>query len=182
MPLCQTISRLATVSMLCVGALIATTGCTLTRPKAPADPGQQLLMSGGVPGTLQPNPSAEVFQRVKQAKAQNAIVLQVQGDKEPLRVLPLPPEGRSVNVSDLLGQTGLLKRFGNMQVRVHRDAPGQMDGVRMDVKVNNEKVRPESDYALRPGDRIMVRKDDTTRIGKFFGELVPSNAVRAFGG
>ncbi len=29
----------------------------------------------------------------------------------------------------------------------------------------SDQVRPESDYALRPGDRLVIRKDDRAGLG-----------------
>lgn len=161
---------------------LASTGCTLVQPKSSIGLDAGALQASDSARSIAAGGSEEVFQRIKQAKSQNAIVLQVDGDAEPVRVLPLPPEGRSVNVSDLLEQTGVASAFGGMQVRVYRDSPNQMDGVRMDVHFEGKRIRPESDYALRPGDRIHVRKDESTLIGRFLGGMIPGNTMRALGG
>ncbi|TWT64901.1 hypothetical protein [Allorhodopirellula solitaria] len=118
----------------------------------------------------------EAYQSVRNAKANNSIVLQVLDDNEPIRVLPLPTAGdpscdtgtagaapRSVYVSTLLEQTGVLHKLGKVQAALYRPAPNSLDGVRMDVLFSPhdaEQIRPESDYALRPGDRLVVRKDN----------------------
>lgn len=159
--------------------LAFSSGCTLLEP----DAGRRVALDvGGDSATpLEANPQTKIFQRIKQAKSQNAIVLQIEGDAEPIRVLPLPPEGQSVNVSDLLEQTEVQRQVGRMQVRIYRDSPQQMDGIRMDVSLEGNRVKPESDYALRPGDRILVRKDDTSVIDRMLDGVLPRNAARAFG-
>ena len=104
--------------------------------------------------------SAESYHSVRQAKAQNSVVLHVVGDEQPFRILPLPPEGRSVFVSNLLRDTGVLKRLGGVDVALYRPSPHAIDGLRMDVQLASDKqsVRPECDYALQPGDRLRVAK------------------------
>lgn len=123
----------------------------------------------------------EAYESVRNAKANNSIVLQILDDDVPIRVLPLPPGGASgpgcdasmggaapptVYVSTLLQQTGVLRKLGKVQAALYRSAPDSLDGVRMDVVFSPhdaEQVRPESDYALRPGDRLVIGKDN--RIG-----------------
>ena len=104
--------------------------------------------------------TADDYLAVKQARAQNGVVLQIVGDAEPNRILPLPSGGKRVFVSNLLQETGLIKRLENMDVVLYRVSPDTIGGIQMDVKMNREgnSVRPESDYALQPGDKIRVTK------------------------
>ncbi len=104
--------------------------------------------------------SEKNYYAVRQALKQNGIVLNVVGDSDPIRVLPLPPEGQTVLVSDLLRQSGVLKSIGNVDVVVYRHLPPSPTGLRLPVKMNSshDEVRPETDYALRPGDRIQVAR------------------------
>lgn len=103
--------------------------------------------------------SMETYQRIRQAKAEGAVVLQVAGDEAPIRVLPLPESPRSVFVSELLTQTGVMKRFGRVDATLYRPSPESISGIRMDVQFDGDGVvEPASDYALRPGDRLHVRK------------------------
>jgi hypothetical protein len=101
-----------------------------------------------------------LYRKVQQASSQNAIVLQVLGDDAPVRVLPLPPDGKSVFVSDLLVQTGVLAKLESIEATLFRNSAEALGGVRMEVKMSPEgdEVRPESDYALQPGDRLRVNK------------------------
>ena len=116
-------------------------------------------MSGdGAP--LRASEGEMMYKKVREAKAQNSIVLQIAGAEPPIRVLPLPPEGQSVFVSDLLNQTGVLEELGRVDATLYRDAPGMPAGIKMAVKMSpdHEQVRPESDYSLRAGDRLSIQK------------------------
>lgn len=106
----------------------------------------------------------DVYHKVKQAKEQDAVVLQVVGDRDPVRVLPLPSADasgarRNVYVSTLLKQSGVMDKFRRLEAALFRPADHSFDGVRMSVIISNDGVvRPESDYSLRPGDRLVVRE------------------------
>ncbi len=118
---------------------------------------------GGVDETM----DMDVYQKVRQAQAENSIVLQVASDDdEPVRVLPLPPEssGRAVFVSDLLKQTGVMQKLGSVEATLYRSSPQVIGGVRMKVRMSEGRtvVLPESDYSLRPGDRLYVAKSTNT--------------------
>ena len=134
--------------------------------------------------TLQGSDSSEAFQRVRQAKSQNALVLQVEGDTQPIRVLPLPPNGRPVFVGDLLKQTGIQEKMGRMIVTVYRPSPTDFAGAKMVVRFDDEgeTVRPETDYSLQAGDRVKISKDTTTSLSKFIDQILPTNASRAMVG
>ena len=122
----------------------------------------------------------EAYQAVRKAKQENAIVLQILDTDEPVRVLPLPnAQGSHPNhpgldvppsgifVSTLLTQTGVLQKYGRVQATLFRPSPANFEGVRMDVIFSpNDKrqVRPESDYALRPGDRLVIREDNSMQL------------------
>ncbi|EGF26742.1 hypothetical protein [Rhodopirellula baltica] len=112
----------------------------------------------------------EVYHKVREAKANSSIVLQIVGDQTPVRVLPLPPasgatpQGPSVFVSTLLKQTGVDKRFGRMEAVLYRHSTDSVEGHRMEVQFADRgagDVRPESDYALRAGDRLVVRESQS---------------------
>ena len=104
--------------------------------------------------------SEQVYQAVRQAKAENGVVLQVIGDDSPARVLPLPPGTRSVYVSELLSQTGVQEKLDNIEATLFRSSTDSIGGIPMEVKMSDdgEFVRPESDYSLQAGDRLMVSK------------------------
>lgn len=133
---------------------------------------------------LQGSDSADAFQQMRQAKSQNSIVLQVDGDSKPVRVLPLPPDGKPVFVSDLLRQTGIQEKMGKMLVTVHRGSPVDFEGAKMDVRFSEDgdSIRPETDYSLQSGDRIRIRKNPKTAFSNLVDQILPSNASRAIVG
>lgn len=101
-----------------------------------------------------------VYYAVKRAKSENGVVLQVVGDNHPVRVLPLPDDERTVYVSELLSQTGVLEALGYVEATLFRASSESISGVRMEIKMERSKdsVQPSSDYALQAGDRLMVSK------------------------
>ena len=115
--------------------------------------------------------SADTYMKVRQARAQNGVVLQVAGDDTPVRLLPLPGEGKSVFVSTLLEQTGVLEEFGSLDVTLYRSSVDTIDGIPMAVKMtsNGQRVRPESDYALQAGDRLRVSKREYNPLESLLG-------------
>lgn len=109
---------------------------------------------------LEPSASEKVYRAVQQSRSQNAIVLQILGDSSPVRVLPLPPGESSVFVSDLLKQSGVTKKLGSIEATLFRNSSEAIGGIPMEVKMgpDGRSVRPESDYALRAGDRLRVQE------------------------
>ncbi len=166
-------NRLAAAT-LSLGMLLSLTGCSVFGKSSAKGLGEK-------PIALEGSDSAEAFKRLKQAKSQNAIVLQIDGDSMPIRVLPLPPDGRPVFVSDLLKQTGIQEKMGRILVTVYRPADDGYSSARMDVRFDQsgEKVRPECDYSLRAGDRIRIVEDTNTGITSMLDSLLPSNASKA---
>ena len=169
------LSRTRTLVVLTFG-VISCGGCSLL-PKGGND-------IAGPTMPLQGSPSAEAFKRVQEAKSQNAIVLQVTGDSQPIRVLPLPSDGTPVFVSDLLRQTGIQDKMGRMLVTVHRSSPSDYQGAKMEVRFSDDgsTIRPETDYSLQSGDRIRIAKDPTTVFGSLMEQIIPINTKRGMAG
>lgn len=107
----------------------------------------------------------EAYQKIRQAKAQNAVVLQVAGDEQPVRVLPLPEGEKSVFVSELLEQTGVFRRYGAVYATLYRQSPESISGIKMKINISNDgRIDPSTDYGLRAGDRVQVRKKKNTAL------------------
>lgn len=136
--------------------LLTSTGCS-TFQAAPDNARYQPVEPGLELSAAQ---SADAYLAVRQARAQNGVVLQVVDDEVPNRILPLPSGGKSVFVSNLLEQTGLLNKLENVDVVLFRSSPRSISGIQMAVKMtpDGHRVRPESDYALQPGDRVRVSR------------------------
>ncbi len=118
--------------------------------------------------------SEQVYNGVREAKTRNAVVLHVVGDSTPVRVLPLPKSGQSVTVSTLLAQTLVTKKLGSIQATLFRPSPGSITGVPLAVKMESDgkSVRPETDYALRSGDRLRVQKAASPAVQGLFQSLL----------
>ncbi|MEL6894637.1 MAG: hypothetical protein AAFP90_00850 [Planctomycetota bacterium] len=199
--------RIALATMLLIASVSLTTGCsplrtpsgsaalpTLPMPNLPTPslqmptgliPKQLIGEKAGdrlaVPEEVQlvGSNAADVLRKVQEAKGRNALVLQVDGDSQPVRILPMPPDGKPVYVSDLIKQTGLQKRFGRMNADLFRASTENPGGIRMKVEFlrGSSNVRPESDYALRSGDRLRVRKDNSSALAEIIETWIPSNAL-----
>ena len=155
---------------------VSSTGCSMLKLPAtmPFGSGSETEYVGRDGAPLRPSDSVLLYQKVREAKSQNCIVVQIPGAEPPIRTLPLPPGGRSVFVSDLLKQTGIIDEFSRLEVTLYRDSAQAIGGVRMAVKMSPDfdEVRPESDYALQAGDRLEVREAKATLLGGVFGGLL----------
>ncbi len=155
------------VTALAIGSVVIVPGCNVFGKKDNA------ARSGDF--ALQSSDASDVLKRVREAKSQNSVVVQVIGNSTPVRVLPLPPDERSVFVSDLLKQTGLQESFGPMRVTLYRANSHAPMGIPMEVKFTTRggQVRPEADYALQAGDRIRISKDDRSAWGEMLNQFLP---------
>jgi hypothetical protein len=141
---------------------LCATGCTsITMPKTVFSKHSREYQ--GIDGAFdggQTSISEKVHLAVRQAKAENGVVLQVVGDDNPARVLPLPPGRQSVYVSELLTQTGVQQKLENVHATLYRHSTDSIGGIPMEVKMSKDgdSVRPESDYSLQSGERLMASK------------------------
>ena len=75
-------------------------------------------------------------------------------------------------VQNVLEQTGLVKKFRNMQIELSRKLA---DGTRhkMEVRYDSKKksVVPAYDYALHPDDLLVIRKDTSTSFDEMLKKL-----------
>jgi hypothetical protein len=157
-------------------SLVVATGCTsLQLPALPFGMSAPL----GTPQVsgefqLQPSASEQVYQSVKQARSQNAIVLQIVGDSTPVRILPLPTGDKSVFVSDLLKQSGVTRKLGSVEATLFRNSSEAIGGIPLSVKMDPDgrSPRPESDYALHPGDRLRVHEAPSPALKGLFNAVL----------
>lgn len=150
-------------TLLClITTTFAASGCaTLELPNSPFS--KQSREYQGVDSGYDGGQSAvsqQIYHAVRQAKAENGVVLQVIGDDTPCRVLPLPPGAKTVYVSEMMTQTGVIQKLEHINATLFRYSTDAIGGIPMEVKMDKEgrHVRPESDYALQAGDRLMVSK------------------------
>ncbi|MDE0863346.1 MAG: hypothetical protein OSA98_06125 [Rubripirellula sp.] len=142
--------------------MISLTGCTtFEMPPTPfARPANSQYLSMSPSLDVNNGVQEQAYYAVRQAKAENSIVLEVVSDSNPARLMPLPVNEKAVYVSDLLTDTGVLKKLKTIEATLYRYSPGTLNGIPMEVRMSNDltTVRPESDYALQAGDRLRVRQ------------------------
>jgi hypothetical protein len=108
--------------------------------------------------TLQPTTDPLLGQGAVSAAAKNAVLIYLQGSKEP-KLFPLPPPGQTVLLSGLCKQTDLLSVFGSSEISLWRQTPEAPSGAKLQVRFTRKgDIDPLTDYALRPGDRIFVQE------------------------
>jgi len=83
-----------------------------------------------------------------------------QAGKEPeMRQMPLMGV---LHVQEALEEVGAVKRFRRMDVRVMRLARDQRQKLEVRYDHRRRSVEPLYDYALHPGDHLVVMEDTTT--------------------
>jgi len=112
--------------------------------------------------------------------AGQAITMEIResGKKPEIKQFPLE---QSSTVQQLLEQTRLVKKFRRMDIEVMRTAGDQR--AKMTVKYDHTQgmVRPEYDYALHPGDHVIVQEVTKTAFDDML-ESVADPLRRATGG
>jgi hypothetical protein len=89
------------------------------------------------------------------------------------QVLFVPHEGKTeqvqrtlsgqMHVQDAIEQTGAAKKFRRIDVELVRPLPsGGFHRIPCEYDRSAERITPEFDYALLPGDRILVKEDPAT--------------------
>lgn len=79
-----------------------------------------------------------------------------------------------LTLNDAIDRSGARDQFGRMKVDLIRTGK---EGVRhkLEVKLNSggNRIEPLYDYAVRPGDHIMITQDNTTDLSRMMDELNP---------
>lgn len=105
-----------------------------------------------------------------------SIVMEVRtsGDKPHLERIPLQ-KNRPMFIEDLVREAQLNERLGGVMISIMRPAGGNLPPVRMDVRVNDDgKVKKmEENYALMPGDHLIVNHDQRTSLEVFIDSIKP---------
>jgi hypothetical protein len=107
-----------------------------------------------------------------------SVLLEVNDGKKHLEKIPMT-EGQPMFVADVIRDAKLHKKVGRIQVRVMRPN-GNAAPVRMDIDFDESgrRVREGTNYSLRPGDRIVVAKDDSTVVSRMLGKTSLSGMLR----
>lgn len=101
----------------------------------------------------------------------HSIVMEVRGagEKAHLERIPLQP-AKPMFVEDLVRDAKISERIGGVTISIMRPVGSNLPPVRMDVRVKDDgKVREmEDNYALMPGDHVIVNYDQRTSMEVFF--------------
>lgn len=160
------------LSFLLTAASVSLSGCA-TLNLSPAEEAPE------TEAALTESPEVAMFRAVQMARQNHSIVLQVRGVEKPLRVIPLPEDGATVFMSDLVRQSGLSSKFGSMDITLFRSSEQELDGVKMAVTVDKSgRVNTGTDYALRAGDRIVIRRGVNTAISGVLDGILPPMVTR----
>ncbi len=98
-----------------------------------------------------------------------ATVVMVASGEQPVSA-PLPLH-EIVYIQQALEMTGLDSRFRRMKLELFR--PLEAGNHRLDIRYDRDehRVASEYDYALRPGDRLVVTEDTSTVLDDMLGSL-----------
>ena len=98
------------------------------------------------------------------------------GRREPeMQQVPLH---EAMHVQDLLEQTGLTRRFRRMELHLMRPTGADMAKMRVQFSHQAGRVDPLFDYALRPGDHVVVIEDTSTVLDDMLQSLNPLASTR----
>ena len=102
------------------------------------------------------------------AQSQFAVEYHFTKDKQKPQAIERPLTG-ALHVQEALEQTGALKKFRRCEIAIVRRLPNGMGHkIPVDYDRNVKRVTPEFDYALLPGDRLIVTEDTTTAFDDLF--------------
>jgi hypothetical protein len=154
-----------------VGFLVSVGCSSLTVPKTAFSSRSKVDPSAYENGfELDPGSAEIIYHAVRAARANNAVVLQISGEKAGIKTLPLPEDGQAVYVSQMLNQTGTMKKLGGVTATLFRYSTTTIGGLRMEVKMSPDfsTVKLECDYALQPGDRLRVSRASSSALNQLF--------------
>lgn len=104
---------------------------------------------------------------------QPQVVLEVRGDgkEKHLERIPLPTD-RSVFIQDLVQQAQLSEHLGRLEISIMRPNGPAAPPVRLDLRTddNGKPTSMGSNYALLPGDHIIVLNDQRSGLERFIAK------------
>lgn len=103
-----------------------------------------------------------------------AVILEVRGDERPhIEQIRMDTE-RPMFIEDIVRDAKLNEHVGAMRISVMRPVGAGGPPMRMDVQVNDSGKCPkvEQNYALMPGDHLIVNPDSRTSLELFVDKFV----------
>ena len=155
----------------CAAILVSQTGCvTLMGKTRSAKMDTSYLEASGysIPPGGMPSPVGRM------SGDGHAIVMEVRtGGKAPhMERIPLPKD-RPMFVENLVQEAKIHERVGSVAISIMRPAGANLPPVRMDVNVlaTGKCKNMEENYALMPGDHIIVNHDERTGLEMIVDKL-----------
>ncbi|MBM3998414.1 MAG: hypothetical protein FJ297_02535 [Planctomycetes bacterium] len=102
------------------------------------------------------------------APPRGTVVVELHGGGKNPKILEMPL-GESTHVQDAVVHSGALRKFRRVHASVVRATPeGRRHKMDCEFDVSSRRIKAEYDYALMPGDYVIIRKDDTTMFDDMF--------------
>lgn len=97
-----------------------------------------------------------------------AVEFREKGKKPDLMRLPMHGP---LYVQDAIEQTEATKRFRRLEIELFRAAAGQAHKMEVEYDRASKRVNPLFDYALHPGDRLVIIEDTRTTLDDIFDSI-----------
>ncbi|XZE21073.1 hypothetical protein SH449x_000967 [Pirellulaceae bacterium SH449] len=153
--------------MCCLAFCVLSTGCSnmLNRSRSSLsnlDP-DSMKVAGVTNGASRGRMSALT------ENGEPCVILEVRDGKRHVEKIPLRP-GEPMFVGDMVADAQLYKRLGKVKLTIIRPTSSNMPPVRLDVDFDStgQKVMEGQNYSLRPGDHVLVSRDDTSMFNEWF--------------
>jgi hypothetical protein len=161
-------ATIAASLLLLAGISLGTTGCqalpsaaTIDHAMTPQTPGIGQPPQNGA----MPNHSVVVL---RDAGASSSQRVQVDLEKE-------------THVQDLLTRSGAIRRYRRMDITLIRTTPtGAKHRMGVDFDRASRKVGMQSDYAIQPGDVLLVEEDPTNTLDDMLGRSKKTKSTGKF--
>lgn len=100
------------------------------------------------------------------------VVLEIRGGEKHMESIPLPLE-RAIFIEELVQEASLHRELGRLEIYIMRPNPGKPP-IRLDSRTNDNGKATSigQNYALLPGDHIIVIPDNRSSLEKFIDGLI----------
>ena len=151
--------------MLAVSLVILGSGCSSVSSSSFANPFESLMPKSAESTTAQQMP---------REGSKNLCTVEFRTRYKQPQVIQIPITD-GMCVQDALKTSGAQKRFSRMDVELARQVP-KSGWLKMEVNYDNSKRTVESafDYAIHPGDRLIITEDNSTTIDRMLTKMTNS--------
>ena len=119
-------------------------------------------LAGGDPAAALTQPAAPAPTYTVEVRAQNS--------KPAMKTMQLTGP---TPVQQALEQSGAAKRFRRMHVTLMRSSGDERHKLELKIDPNLGTIKPEYDYAVMPGDHLVVTENTATAFNDMFKDVAP---------